>query len=900
MSKKQGKSKGRFRHTKKNVLHKKRVNTKKRGLRGGAIDTRAIIDQQGLHGITGNLIPDFVRKTQLSNDVCNEWFNKIHNLDIQTMKKAFTTDGTLKTTSTGRKDYDICSKKLNNDTSIEQLKKLIQVKEQEQNVQTDVTQLSSPTSLTEVFNTELESNTIMKGEDGEPYYVGLTLDKCQAVRSPFMVNGFGSPYFEYSIYSPAASTEPRSGGTSTPNGTLVGTFTQLPVSFLLKMSGQETPFSYGSFYGAEQGRKPYFSDYISCLKNVQEKFGPNAQNMKSSQLEKFIPADSSSILRQFGKTPQCRILLFAGNVGTEIQKLENNGAIFVLPSQFNGAEYKYPRQAKIINLNNYKDDPTGGPLGQLSCHPVVATFILKYAARDGFTSSPFLVINAIDKVIEDLETLGITSLTLNNGYLIVPANLNNGKELGLTNTDSKNPSQNATAIFDSLSTRLKVLQTDDVPANGLTPPNEYTSFNSGETSKVSLVYASAVPLQYGKDINPEKSTLQYCVAGFDLVAQYFGAMVSAYYKSKKLGQVQVKLFLTPLGGGVFNNPREMIACSVLLAYYQAQQLLERFDDNVQVIFLVLDGNKIEVDDFSEFFNTNEEVALPKRVRPSAAQASPGQKEETQLPPAAQAQIKQDETQLPPEAPAASAASAPAPVEPAPAAPTASGAQAQGAASKEKTIEDYIREKELNENEKKKLIEDHKSNLESIQKKIAEVNEMWKKTPVNADLDLGKEVSQLTKAKDKMINDYESRLQSLNKTILRYKQIIYLIQNEIELPEAYRLKGEYMSYIIMTEIAELLKNSSPSRPNLSENENLIRHKQAWINDFNQQQEASASEEQDPTPAVPLGDLGGGHKSRRQHRHVHKTRRGRKSKSKPKTHRHRHHSRTRKHKKYTRKC
>ena len=123
MSKKQGKSKGRFRHTKKNVLHKKRVNTKKRGLRGGAIDTRAIIDQQGLHGITGNLIPDFVRKTQLSNDVCNEWFNKIHNLDIQTMKKAFTTDGTLKTTSTGRKDYDICSKKLNNDTSIEQLKK---------------------------------------------------------------------------------------------------------------------------------------------------------------------------------------------------------------------------------------------------------------------------------------------------------------------------------------------------------------------------------------------------------------------------------------------------------------------------------------------------------------------------------------------------------------------------------------------------------------------------------------------------------------------------------------------------------------------------------------------------------------------------------------------------------
>lgn len=104
--------------------------------------------------------------------------------------------------------------------------------------------------------------------------------------------------------------------------------------------------------------------------------------------------------------------------------------------------------------------------------------------------------------------------------------------------------------------------------------------------------------------------LQYCVAGFDLVAQYFGAMVSAYNKSKQgaANAEKVKLFLTPLGGGVFQNPREMIASSVLLAYYQAQELLTNFDDNVQVIFLAWDGKQRqrnfphECSDFSEFFN----------------------------------------------------------------------------------------------------------------------------------------------------------------------------------------------------------------------------------------------------------------------------------------------------------
>ena len=603
-------SKDTFRHTKKNVLHKKGVNSKKRGLRGGAINTRAIIDEQGLHGITPFI--SFSREKDLTEDVCRKWFENIKR--NQKLDSAFDGNGNLKLTPTGSKDYNICSSKLN-DTSIERFKQIMeQAKKQgERDVEND----TQPQPSSKVFKTKLVTNKTTMDQNGDHYYVGLTLDNCRAVKRPFMVRGEKTPFFEYSIFSPAATTKPPNGDIQ--QDTHIGTFTQLPISVLLQMAGgQATPFSFASFYNTDEKSKSYFTDYLSCLENVKEKFGPEVEiDSRNAQSDKFRSLESS-ILRRFGKSAQCKIVLVAGNVGIQIQDPVNGDAIFVLPSQLNGAEYKYPQQAKIIKLNDYKEDPTAGPLGQLSCHPAVAQFVLDHAARklpDGTSdfTSDFLVINAIDEVIEELQFLGITSLTLNNGYLQVPATLNGGVELELK--DGENPSQNATAIFDSLSTRLKVLQTEDVPTSGLKPPRDYKEFNFGSTTKATPIYASAVPLKYGLTINPEKSTLQYCVAGFDLVAQYFGAMVSAYNKSKKLGEAQgkkVKLFLTPLGGGVFNNPREMIACSVLLAYYQAQQLFSDFDNSVQVIFLAWDGNPNEVGDFGKFFNTKEEQeSLPE-------------------------------------------------------------------------------------------------------------------------------------------------------------------------------------------------------------------------------------------------------------------------------------------------
>ena len=52
----------------------------------------------------------------------------------------------------------------------------------------------------------------------------------------------------------------------------------------------------------------------------------------------------------------------------EIQNSDNADAIFVLPSQLNGAEY--PGLNSIItDMDKYNSDPTGGPRGQQSVHP---------------------------------------------------------------------------------------------------------------------------------------------------------------------------------------------------------------------------------------------------------------------------------------------------------------------------------------------------------------------------------------------------------------------------------------------------------------------------------------------------------------------------------------------------
>jgi hypothetical protein len=633
MTKKHGKDT--FRHTKKNILHKKGVNSKKRGLRGGG---KTIITKGVLRGFRQRY-----SLRSLNENTCANWLTDIRQYEKNNMFRVI-----IDPNSQGYTDYYGCLTML---------------------------------ELLVTFDTTLKTNSLTPQT--------LTLKKCKVIKIP--------EHEEYQIVSPAKSTAPTNGGEK--QETRVGTFSQIPISIPVNLLRQSmvppklniVSFSDSAFNTHNEIGTKYIKDYVECLGRVQNQFGINVHPSDGEQLTTFTQDAGPVSLPTFGKSKDCEIVLLASNIGTEIQVPTNNDSVFVIPSLFNGTGYL--NSLPMIDLDTYKTDPIVKT--QLSCHPAVAQFVMNYAAKSNF-SSKFLVIDALGDVIENMNQMHPINpdrLRLINGCLHVSAN----DTYKLKVTRGETEYLNISDVFDIFCKNLKILQSVGVPTNGLKFP-ECTEFNSESESKVALIYASAVPLGYG-EINTEKTEFQYCVAGCNLVAQYFGAMVSAYNKknNKKKAAAKaaaaaaaeaktakthaeavevaveaaeverrkavaeeaakaadeaeteaarmrganmgpVKLFLTPLGGGEFNNPREMIAYSALLAYYQITKIFTDFNDDVEVIFLVCNDNQSEVNDFSEFFNTKEDLEAaavqryldsnhPSKVPPNKLQPDGGDEEE---------------------------------------------------------------------------------------------------------------------------------------------------------------------------------------------------------------------------------------------------------------------------------
>merc|ERR1712054_251779 len=87
-----------------------------------------------------------------------------------------------------------------------------------------------------------------------------------------------------------------------------------------------------------------------------------------------------------------------------------------------------------------------------------------------------------------------------------------------------------------------------------------------------LVYASAVPInKYVNGIgvvspdfgDEDMRTFQSRIAESVLVAQYYGAMKAS--AAHRTGSSKVKVFLMPLGGGVFNNSTASIVRAISIA-----------------------------------------------------------------------------------------------------------------------------------------------------------------------------------------------------------------------------------------------------------------------------------------------------------------------------------------------
>ncbi|RAP33333.1 hypothetical protein DID75_02525 [Candidatus Marinamargulisbacteria bacterium SCGC AG-410-N11] len=220
----------------------------------------------------------------------------------------------------------------------------------------------------------------------------------------------------------------------------------------------------------------------------------------------------------------------------EIQNEENAGAIFMLPSQLNGAEY--PSQNNVVTtMDAYNSDPTGGPRGQQSVYPGVGQFIIDNAENE---TSGGKGINAIRDVLVQLNNgLSANPFILQNGYLTVPKGLSE---------------QERTAAIERLKANshlLNILSMDNVPVAGGVSDGTKTNFST-KSHKVSMRYASAIPVAtYQNDTTePDEIKFQQDVNKEIILAQVYGILRNAAANPKTNPQ---KVFLMPLGTGAFTN-----------------------------------------------------------------------------------------------------------------------------------------------------------------------------------------------------------------------------------------------------------------------------------------------------------------------------------------------------------
>ncbi|CAD7922791.1 unnamed protein product [Amoebophrya sp. A120] len=328
---------------------------------------------------------------------------------------------------------------------------------------------------------------------------------------------------------------------------------------------------------------------------------------------------------------------------------ENAGAVFVLPSQLNGAEYPSP-DPPVYKINAYFGDPTGGPRGQLAVHPSAGQFVLDNAAN---TKSDGKGISAVKEMLQSVNQRlrdncfhGVEATTytriqfdLHNGYLrmpVIPKTVENAEEA-------------AACVAQSFADNLYLMRTprtDNVQANGINGGGNEASFYVSD-QRVSLVYASAIPHTYADchdlvdnqmlpregscgsygryeklmstremyDNNNPTVKMHRKIEIMALVGQYYGALRQTaclhMQEMKSAGTTtkiqedkdKKRIFLMPLGGGVFRNDMETVIKPAVVAAVKLLSPAERAA--LKIVMLAYPVNTFEVEALKQLAEENE-------------------------------------------------------------------------------------------------------------------------------------------------------------------------------------------------------------------------------------------------------------------------------------------------------
>eukprot|EP00746_Dinoflagellata_sp_MGD_P019402 gnl/MRDRNA2_/MRDRNA2_145099_c0_seq1.p1 gnl/MRDRNA2_/MRDRNA2_145099_c0~~gnl/MRDRNA2_/MRDRNA2_145099_c0_seq1.p1 ORF type:complete len:690 (+),score=137.11 gnl/MRDRNA2_/MRDRNA2_145099_c0_seq1:71-2140(+) len=302
-------------------------------------------------------------------------------------------------------------------------------------------------------------------------------------------------------------------------------------------------------------------------------------------LQQLAGGSTGTRLELSGTQLPC-LKIVASEIMREIQDPANEGAFFVLPSQLNGAEY--PAHDVVVDvIDQYRFDHTGGPRGQLAVHPAVGQFIIDNACHENRPDG----ISAVNPMLEKMEDFMDSDdakdydIHLRNGYLVLP-------ECPIEMWDD---------VIKGLRGALhlmRCLAVEGIPANGLASSQE--AFSQA-WHRVSLVYASAVPVHAYMNRFKVKDQIPFQeeIGRLILVGQYYGAIRLAIQRS--LGQ-KAKIFMMPLGGGVFNNKVEVIAGAISTAIEMLATEGIDVSTKAELNVLTWNGNPWEAYDMSWCLN----------------------------------------------------------------------------------------------------------------------------------------------------------------------------------------------------------------------------------------------------------------------------------------------------------
>ncbi|OHT12634.1 hypothetical protein TRFO_17450 [Tritrichomonas foetus] len=212
---------------------------------------------------------------------------------------------------------------------------------------------------------------------------------------------------------------------------------------------------------------------------------------------------------------------------------ENDGASYQAASNFNCLEFVNPQQTALDGVTNYVYDLTQGPYVALACPQSIIV-------RNYFYEHPDGKIGQLEKEIELLEK---TPIHVEHGYAIIDDQ--DVKKLSESNFDWSNLSNYKVGVHKN----CQVLMTRQGQAFTRTQDNIVSTH----------IYAAAFNF-YGL---VRKNDFTLGVSRHLLTAEYKAAILSAWensFEMEKQGRKGAKkLYLTLIGGGVFDNPKEMIA-----------------------------------------------------------------------------------------------------------------------------------------------------------------------------------------------------------------------------------------------------------------------------------------------------------------------------------------------------